>query len=58
MSLPDRRIDPKILKSAEEEFMEKGFADASLRGNMQKSRRNNRSHVISDTLAKKLCLKQ
>lgn len=31
MSLPDRRIDPKILKSAEEEFMEKGFADASLR---------------------------
>ena len=31
MSLPDRRIDPKILKRAEEEFMEKGFADASLR---------------------------
>lgn len=31
MSLPDRRIDPKILKSSEEEFMEKGFADASLR---------------------------
>src|SRR5699024_2608199 len=37
MSLPDRRIDPKILKSAEEEFMEKGFADASLRETCKKA---------------------
>jgi len=31
MSLPDQSIDPKILKSAKEEFLAKGFADASLR---------------------------
>ncbi len=31
MSLPDRSIDPKILDCAKEEFMEKGFTDASLR---------------------------
>ena len=31
MSLPDRSIDPKILKSAKDEFMSKGYADASLR---------------------------
>lgn len=31
MSLPDRSIDPKILKSAKDEFLSKGYADASLR---------------------------
>lgn len=31
MSLPDHSIEPKILKSAKEEFLEKGFADASVR---------------------------
>lgn len=31
MSLPDRSIDPKILKCAKDEFMSKGYADASLR---------------------------
>ena len=31
MSLPDRSIDPKILDCAKAEFLEKGFADASLR---------------------------
>lgn len=31
MSLPDQSIDPKILKSAKEEFLAKGFVDASLR---------------------------
>lgn len=31
MSVPDRTIDPKILDSAKEEFLDKGYADASLR---------------------------
>lgn len=31
MSLPDRSIDPKILQSAKDEFMSKGYAEASLR---------------------------
>lgn len=31
MSLPDRSIDPKILLSAKNEFLKKGYIDASLR---------------------------
>ncbi len=31
MSVSDNSIDPKILKSAKEEFLQKGFANASLR---------------------------
>ncbi|MFT3984647.1 MAG: TetR/AcrR family transcriptional regulator [Lachnospiraceae bacterium] len=31
MSVSDSSIDPKILKSAKEEFLQKGFANASLR---------------------------
>lgn len=37
MSLPDRSIDPKILNSAKDEFMSKGYADASLRTICQKA---------------------
>ena len=37
MSLPDKSIDPKILCSAKEEFMAKGYADASLRTICQKA---------------------
>ena len=31
MSLPDHSIDPKILASAKEEFLSKGYVEASLR---------------------------
>lgn len=37
MSIPDHTIDPKILNSAKEEFLEKGYADASLRTICQKA---------------------
>lgn len=37
MSLPDRSIDPKILNSAMEEFMSKGYGEASLRTICQKA---------------------
>ncbi len=37
MSLPDSSIDPKILESAKEEFLQKGFANASLREICQKA---------------------
>ncbi|HHV12296.1 MAG TPA: TetR/AcrR family transcriptional regulator [Clostridiales bacterium] len=37
MSLPDSNIDPKILESAKEEFLQKGFANASLREICQKA---------------------
>ena len=37
MSLPDKSIDPKILCSAKNEFMSKGYADASLRTICQKA---------------------
>ena len=30
MSKPDRSIDPRILESAKEEFLDKGFLGASL----------------------------
>lgn len=30
MSVPDRRIDPRLLSAAEEEFLQKGFKEASL----------------------------
>ncbi len=37
MSLPNCSIDPKILVSAKEEFLQKGFAEASLREICQKA---------------------
>ena len=30
MSVADRSIDPRIMESAKEEFLQKGFLDASL----------------------------
>jgi len=37
MSVPDRSIDPKILSSAKEEFLMKGYTDVSLRSVCRKA---------------------
>ncbi len=37
MAKPDKSIDPRILKSAKEEFLEKGFSGASLKEICQKA---------------------